>query len=180
MKVDGVAYRTIWLNADDASVDVIDQTRLPHVFAVKTLRCLDDAVEAIRGMVVRGAPLIGATAAYGLALAMAEDASFVYLETACAKLAAARPTAVNLRWALERLSGQLRGAAEGERRAAAYRLAAEVCDEDVRINQAIGMAGAQVIATAWEACGRSRPVAARTPTPSSAARDPRVPRPRPR
>jgi methylthioribose-1-phosphate isomerase len=158
MKVDGEAYRTIWLNADGKSVDVIDQTRLPHVFAIKILRDLADAEAAIRLMVVRGAPLIGATAAYGVALAMRADASSDHLAAACAKLAAARPTAVNLRWALERLSTQLERVKQEERAAEAYRLAAELCDEDVRINHAIGVAGAAVIAAAWDAKGRSAPV----------------------
>ncbi len=158
MQVNGEAFRTIWLNSDGVSVDVIDQTRLPHAFAVKTLRGLNDAVEAIRGMVVRGAPLIGATAAYGIALAMAEDSSIAHLAEARARLAAARPTAVNLRWALERLSAKLTIVADADRKAEAYRLAAELCDEDVRINEAIGAAGAKVITEVWEACGRSRAI----------------------
>ena len=158
MKVDGRAYRAIWLNQDGRSVDVIDQTRLPHLFAVKTLATLADAVAAIRGMTVRGAPLIGATAAYGVALAMAEDPSRAHLETACARLAEARPTAVNLRWALTRLSTQLIPIAEALRCQTAYDLAAAVCDEDVAINEAIGVAGAAVISAAHEAIDRRRPV----------------------
>ena len=158
MRINGEAYRTIWLNADGKSVDVIDQTRLPHVFAIKTLRDLADAEAAIRLMVVRGAPLIGATAAYGVALAMQANSSADHLVAACAKLAAARPTAVNLRWALERFSTQLERVNQEERASEAYRLAAEVCDEEVRIIHAMGVAGAAVIAAAWDAKGRSAPV----------------------
>ena len=99
MKVDGRPYRTIWLNQDGSSVDVIDQRWLPHEFKVATLRNVAEAATAIRDMWVRGAPLIGATAAYGLALAMREDPSDAALEAAHGKLAATRPTAINLRWA---------------------------------------------------------------------------------
>jgi methylthioribose-1-phosphate isomerase len=158
VKVNGRDYRAIWLNQDGRSVDVIDQTCLPHVFSVKTLTTIQDAVAAIRGMTVRGAPLIGATAAYGVALAMAEDPSRAHLETACARLAEARPTAVNLRWALTRLSTQLIPVVEAMRCQTAYDLAATVCDEDVAINEAIGVAGAAVISAAHEATGRRRPV----------------------
>ena len=158
MKIDGQPYRTIWLDRDGVSVNVIDQTVLPHRFAVHRLTGLDDAVDAIRGMIVRGAPLIGATAAYGLALAMREDASSAYLRAACGRLAATRPTAINLRWALERLSDQIAVAPEKTRCAMAYRLAAELCDEDVAINEAIGRAGAEVIAELWTRHGKSRPI----------------------
>ena len=101
MKVDGRPYRTIWLNEDGSSVDVIDQRWLPHEFKVATLRSVAEAATAIRDMWVRGAPLIGATAAYGLALAMREDPSDAALAAAHDKLAATRPTAINLRWALD-------------------------------------------------------------------------------
>jgi len=158
MKIDGHPYRTIWLDGDAASVNVIDQTQLPHRFAIRRLRGLDDAVEAIGGMTVRGAPLIGATAAYGLALAMHENPSSAHLDHACARLAATRPTAINLRWALTRLSARIAAAPEQDRRALAYRLAADLCDEDVAINRAIGQAGAAVIAEAWQRLGRARPV----------------------
>ena len=103
MKVDGVPYRSLWVNDDGWSIDIIDQTRLPHEFQVKTLRSLDDACVAIRDMQVRGAPLIGATAAYGYYLALRSDASDEGLQAAYDALFATRPTAVNLRWALDRL-----------------------------------------------------------------------------
>ena len=107
MKVDGRPYRTIWLNQDGSSVDVIDQRWLPHEFKVATLRSVAEAATAIRDMWVRGAPLIGATAAYGLALAMREDPSDAALDAAYDKLAATRPTAINLRWALEAVRKRL-------------------------------------------------------------------------
>lgn len=158
MKINGQPYRTIWLDDDGANVSVIDQTALPHRFAIRLLTGLDDAVDAIRGMTVRGAPLIGATAAYGLALAMREEPSSVHLRAACERLAATRPTAINLRWALKRLADQISVAPEQERRALAYRLAAELCDEDVGINEAIGHAGAAVITELWTRHGKSRPI----------------------
>src|SRR4051794_38802854 len=101
MKVDGKAMRSIWLEPDGAAVGIIDQTRLPHVFATARLETLEEAAHAIRAMQVRGAPLIGATAAYGIALAMRAEPSDAALEQACATLLATRPTAVNLRWALD-------------------------------------------------------------------------------
>ncbi len=112
MRIDGKDFRTIWPNEDGVSVDVIDQTKLPHRFEVLTLRTAADAERAIRTMVVRGAPLIGATAAYGMALAALEDASDGGLGRACELLIKSRPTAVNLRWALERVQAKLRSIPE--------------------------------------------------------------------
>ena len=106
MRIDGTAYRTIWPDGEGA-VAIIDQTRLPHDFAVVRLTSLEEAAHAIRAMLVRGAPLIGAAAAYGVALALRADASDRGLERACATLLATRPTAVNLRWALERMRALL-------------------------------------------------------------------------
>src|SRR3546814_148880 len=138
MKIDGRPYRTIWLNDDGWSVEIIDQTKLPHAFETVTLRSLQDAAQAIKAMLVRGAPLIGATAAYGVCLAMRDDDSDEALDCAYAVLYATRPTAVNLRWALDEMRAALRNRPRGERLAAAYARAAEICDEDVAINQAIG------------------------------------------
>ncbi len=145
MKINGVPYRTIWLAADGRTVEIIDQTRLPHAFAVVALRTLDEAAHAIRAMLVRGAPLIGATAAYGVALAMAADGSDGALNSACALLLQTRPTAVNLRWALERMHACLAPLPAAGRAEAAYAEAAAVADEDVAINRAIGEHGAAVI-----------------------------------
>ena len=145
MKVDGVARRTIWLAEDGWSVGIIDQTRLPHDFVTLTLATLEDAESAIRDMWVRGAPLIGATAAYGLCLALRGDASDGRLEAAAERLLATRPTAINLRWALDDMLAVLRPLAPAARPAAAYGRAAAICDEDVAINYAIGGHGLAVI-----------------------------------
>jgi methylthioribose-1-phosphate isomerase len=141
MKVDGQAWRTIWPEPDRDGVGIIDQTKLPHKFATLSLRSLSDAAHAIRSMQVRGAPLIGATAAYGVWLAMLVDTSDAVLEHACATLLETRPTAVNLRWALDRIKRQLAPVAPAQRAEAAKIFAAEICDEDVAINRAIGEAG---------------------------------------
>lgn len=146
MKIDGIPHRTIWLADDGETVEIIDQTKLPHVFEVVALNAAADAVSAIRDMLVRGAPLIGATAAYGMALAMREDDSDENLVRAYDDLMAARPTAVNLRWALDRLKARLSPLAPASRRATAYATAAEICDEDVEICSAIGDHGHAVIA----------------------------------
>jgi methylthioribose-1-phosphate isomerase len=145
MRVDGVPYRSIWLEPDGETVGIIDQTRLPHAFVTLRLATLDEAAHAIRVMQVRGAPLIGATAAYGIALAMREDASDEALARACATLLATRPTAVNLRWAIERLRAVLEPLGPQARMAAAYQEAARICDEDVAINLAIGRHGLELI-----------------------------------
>jgi methylthioribose-1-phosphate isomerase len=149
MKVNGTPYRSIWLNRNGTAVDIIDQTRLPHAFVVRTLDCLEDAAEAIAVMRVRGAPLIGATAAYGLALALRDDPSDAGLENACRSLIATRPTASNLRWALDRMRPVVGALAPPDRAERAYALAAEICDEDVEINNAIGEHGLEVIRRLW-------------------------------
>ena len=145
MNVEGKSYRSIWLNPDGCSVDVIDQTRLPHRFEILNLKTLDQACHAIRSMVVRGAPLIGATAAYGLSLAMREDASNSALEQACNALLETRPTAINLRWALDRLKHDLSQLAVAQRAARAFELSAEIAELDVKTNQQIGQHGLALI-----------------------------------
>ncbi|MFS2013563.1 S-methyl-5-thioribose-1-phosphate isomerase [Azospirillum sp. CT11-132] len=147
MRIDGTAYRTIWPDGEGA-VAIIDQTRLPHDFAVVRLTSLEEAAHAIRAMLVRGAPLIGAAAAYGVALALRADASDRGLERACATLLATRPTAVNLRWALERMRGLLAPLPEVRRVEAAEAEAAAIADEDVEINRSIGLHGAALIRAA--------------------------------
>jgi methylthioribose-1-phosphate isomerase len=141
VKVDGKPYRTIWLGADGTTVQAIDQTLLPHQFVVRDFTTVADAEKAIRTMIVRGAPLIGATAAYGMALAMAADPSDANLERAYKVLLASRPTAVNLRWALDDLRALLAPLPRGARREAAYCRAAEICDEDAEICRRIGENG---------------------------------------
>jgi len=141
VKVDGKSYRTIWLGADGTTVQAIDQTLLPHQFVIRDFHTVEDAEKAIRTMIVRGAPLIGAAAAYGIALAMANDPSDANLERAYKVLLASRPTAVNLRWALDDLRALLVPLPPGKRREAAYRRAAEICDEDAEICRRIGENG---------------------------------------
>jgi methylthioribose-1-phosphate isomerase len=145
MKIHGRPYRTIWVNDDGWSVEVIDQTKLPFAFETKRLASVDDAAHAIKSMVVRGAPLIGATAAYGLCMALREDASDEALDAAYRKLHATRPTAINLKWALDEMCAAVRNRPRAERVAAAYARAAELCDQDVATNEAIGRHGLKII-----------------------------------
>ena len=145
MNINGKSYRTIWLGADGWSVEIIDQTKLPHELAFVTLETMADAGRAILTMQVRGAPLIGATAAYGVCLALREDASDEALDRAIDHLAKQRPTAVNLRWALDEMRGAVRNLPRERRVAAAYKRAAEICDADVDTNRAIGVHGAKLI-----------------------------------
>ena len=145
MQVDGKPTRTIWLESDGRSVGIIDQTQLPHRFVTLRLTTLADAAYAIAAMQVRGAPLIGAAAAYGMALAVGADPSDESLERAYAALLATRPTAINLKWALDEMMAAVRNRPHAERTSAAYRRAAEIADEDVAINQAIGRHGIKLI-----------------------------------
>jgi methylthioribose-1-phosphate isomerase len=145
MKVNGTPFRTIWLASDGWAAEIIDQTKLPHEFVTVRLESMKEAATAIKDMWVRGAPLIGATAAYGVALAMREDASDTNLNVMYDHLFATRPTAVNLRWALDDMKALLSPLAEGEREAAAYKRAAEICDDDVEICSNIGEHGAAII-----------------------------------
>jgi methylthioribose-1-phosphate isomerase len=153
MNVRGRAMRTIWPAEDGRTVEIIDQTRLPHELVIAGLETLDDAARAIATMEVRGAPLIGAAAAYGVALATAEDPSDRGIEAAASKLAATRPTAVNLRWALAEMRRELAEIPETERFAAAMARAGEIAEADVAINRAIGEHGGALIAEAWRRKG---------------------------
>ncbi|MGE0752299.1 MAG: S-methyl-5-thioribose-1-phosphate isomerase [Variibacter sp.] len=148
MKVDGKPMRSIWVEPDGVTVGIIDQTQLPHRFATLRLTSAADAAHAIRTMQTRGAPLIGATAAYGVALALREDASDTALEAAYATLIATRPTAINLRWALDEMVAAVRNRPREERVAAAYKRAGEIANEDVTINHAIGTHGLELIKAA--------------------------------
>jgi methylthioribose-1-phosphate isomerase len=144
MKISGVPYRTIWPAAPGV-VRVIDQSRLPFELVTLDLATVEDAAHAIRTMVVRGAPLIGATAAYGLALALRTDASDQRVEEAARILRATRPTAVNLAWALERVRGVIARLAPRERYEAALREAANICEADVEQCRSIGVHGLEII-----------------------------------
>jgi methylthioribose-1-phosphate isomerase len=145
MLANGKRMRTIWLEPDGRSVGVIDQTALPHRFAIIRLTTLDDAARAISTMQVRGAPLIGAAAAYGVCLALRTDPSDENLDRACAALLKTRPTAINLKWALDEMTAVVRNQPREARAAAAYRRATELCDQDVAICQAIGRNGLKLI-----------------------------------
>jgi methylthioribose-1-phosphate isomerase len=153
VRVGGVPYRTIWVAEDGFTVEILDQTELPHAFRTVSLRTLDDAARAIRTMQVRGAPLIGITAAYGLCLALREDASDAALERASAVLSATRPTAVNLRWALAQMGAALANVAPAERVESAYWVAAALADEDVALCRAIGEHGVVLLADAKRRSG---------------------------
>jgi len=158
MKVGERTYRSIRLADDGRRVEIIDQTRLPHEFRVVALKTLADAVHAIREMQVRGAPLIGATAAYGFCLGLHDGASDKDVERIGMTLAACRPTAVNLRWSVDRMRSLLLSLPDAERVAAAYAEAEIICEEDVRVNEAIGAHGLKLIREIWERKGFKGPV----------------------
>jgi len=146
MKIDGTPYRSVWVDpADGWSIRILDQTALPWNFSILRLTTAREVAHAIRAMQVRGAPLIGASAAYGMALAIRADPSSEAMETTAAMLAATRPTAVNLRWALERMLGVLRSTRQADRVRAAYRAAQQIADDDVAQNEAIGEHGLALI-----------------------------------
>jgi len=155
MKIDGIAYRSVWVDPDDGwSVRIFDQTRLPWALDILRLTTLEQAVHAIRAMQVRGAPLIGAVAAYGLCLALRANAATDAMECDGALLAAARPTAVNLRWAVGRMLARLRPLAPSQRLASAYEEAGRIADEDAAQCEAIGRHGVGLIAEAAARTGR--------------------------
>jgi methylthioribose-1-phosphate isomerase len=147
MRIDGTPFRSIWVDETDKwSVRIIDQTKLPWALDLVRLTTMDAVAHAIKAMLVRGAPLIGAAAAYGVALAMRADASDANLAHAVAVLGATRPTAINLHWALTRMAAHLRPLSQNARAVAAYAQAAAICDEDVATNEAIGQHGLPLIA----------------------------------
>ncbi len=149
MKVNGTHYHSIWREAGSHSVRIIDQTRLPHHFEIIELMSLEDACLAIRDMQVRGAPLIGATAAYGLALAMHEKPDENRRASATQYLLDSRPTAVNLQWALDRINQQLLQVDSSGWKEIAYAAADRICHDDIRINEAIGRYGFSIIQDLW-------------------------------
>lgn len=149
MKINSEKFRTIWpndgKNLNGMTVSIIDQTKLPHAFEIVEINCLKAMVFAIKKMQVRGAPLIGAAAAYGMALAMQEDCNDAHLHYAALQLIESRPTAVNLRWAVERVTALLLSTAVESRLEAAWLEASHICNEDVVLNQAIGQHGLRLI-----------------------------------
>ena len=148
MNVGATHYRSIWPIGENA-VGIVDQTRLPHAFATRTVTGSDEMIEAIKTMAVRGAPLIGVAGAYGLALAMRDDASDAHLASTHQRLNAARPTAVNLRWALDRMQALLSPLPVAQRVSAAWLEAASIANEDVALNQSIGRHAAHLLQTMY-------------------------------
>ena len=144
MNYQGKRWRTIWREAGGDTVGVIDQRVLPHEFRTLTLHTMEEAAEAIRNMTVRGAPLIGATAAYGICLALQHDPGDATLAAAYQTLHATRPTAINLRWALDRMQAAVGPLPPAKRLAKAWDEAALICEEDVAVNEAIGRHGLEI------------------------------------
>ena len=145
MKIEGKEYRTIWFDKKSKVVKIIDQTKLPHQFIIKDLKTVKDAVNAIKTMEVRGAPLIGGTAAYGLVLALIENNDQTFLKNSCMELINSRPTAINLKWAVDRMMKKLSGVNSNEILNIAINEAKEICEEDVKFCKNIGINGLKII-----------------------------------
>ena len=143
MRIKGQEYKTIWF--ENNTVKIIDQTKLPHKFQIKELKSLDDSINAIKVMEVRGAPLIGATAAYGIVLALIENNEQSFLDNACKNLIKSRPTAINLKWAVDRMYKKLKGVNSSEILNIAVNEANQICEEDVNFCKNIGINGLKII-----------------------------------
>ena len=145
MKIEGKEYHTIWFDQKNQVVKIINQTKLPHQFIIKDLKTIKDAINAIKNMEVRGAPLIGATAAYGLVLAIIENNDQSFLKKSSEKLINSRPTAINLKWAVDRMMKKLSGVNNNEILNLAINEAKEICEEDVKFCENIGLNGLKII-----------------------------------
>ena len=145
MKIEGKEYRTIWFEEKNKVVKIIDQTKLPHQFIIKNLKTVKDAINAIKVMEVRGAPLIGATAAYGLALSILENNDQSFIKKSSEDLINSRPTAINLKWAVERMMKKLSGINSNEILNIALHEAKEICEEDIKFCKNIGINGLKII-----------------------------------
>jgi len=145
MKIQGKEYRTIWFDEETKLVKIIDQTKLPHQFIIKNLKTTKEAIKAIKTMEVRGAPLIGATAAYGLVLAIIENNDQSYLKKISQELINSRPTAINLKWAVDRMMKKISGVNSKEIFNLALNEAKEICEEDVKFCENIGLNGLKII-----------------------------------
>ncbi len=143
MKIEGREYRTIWF--ENNVIKIIDQTKLPHQFIIKELKTIKDAINAIKVMEVRGAPLIGGTAAYGLALAVQENNDSEFIEKSAKDLIQSRPTAINLNWAVDRMMKKLSGINSDQILDIALNEAKEICDEDEKFCENIGINGLKII-----------------------------------
>ena len=148
MRIKGQEYKTIWF--DNNTVKIIDQTKLPHKFQIKELKSLDDAINAIKVMEVRGAPLIGATAAYGIVLALIENNEQSFLDNACINLIKSRPTAINLKWAVDRMYKKLKGVNSNDILNIAVNEANAICEEDVNFCKNIGLNVLKIIADIYK------------------------------
>jgi methylthioribose-1-phosphate isomerase len=143
MKINGKDYRTIWF--EDNLVKIIDQTKLPHQFIIKNLKTVNDAINAIKTMEVRGAPLIGATAAYGLVLSIIESNDLSFLKISSENLILSRPTAINLKWAVDRMMKKLSGVNNNDILNIALNEAKAIVEEDVNFCEKIGLNGLKII-----------------------------------
>ena len=143
MKINGKEYRTIWF--ENNVVKIIDQTKLPHKFVIKDLKTIKDAINAIKVMEVRGAPLIGGTAAYGIVLAIMEKNDFNFIKKSSEELIQSRPTAINLKWAVDRMIKKLLGVNNNELLKVALDEAKIICEEDVEFCKNIGLNGLKII-----------------------------------
>ena len=145
MKIEGKEYRTIWFDEKSQTVGIIDQTKLPHQFIIKDLKTVNDAIHAIKIMEVRGAPLIGATAAYGLVLTIIENNDQSFLNKSAENLISSRPTAINLKWAVDRMMNKLSGVNSDKILEIALNEAKKICEEDVKFCENIGLHGLKII-----------------------------------
>jgi len=145
MKINGKEYRTIWFDEKNQAIKIIDQTKLPHQFEIKNLKTVKDAINAIKNMEVRGAPLIGATAAYGIVLAIMEKNDPEFIKICCENLIKSRPTAINLKWAVNRMMKKLSTANHNEVLKIALEEAKLICEEDVKFCENIGINGLKII-----------------------------------
>ena len=143
MRIENKAYRTIWF--ENNIVKIIDQTKLPHKFIIKDLKTVNDAINAIKTMEVRGAPLIGATAAYGIVLALLEKKDQSFLKKTADDLIKSRPTAINLKWAVDRMKNKLSGINSEKILDIALKEAKEICEEDIKFCKSIGLNGLKII-----------------------------------
>ena len=145
MKIDGKEYRTIWFDIQSESVKIIDQTKLPHQFIIKDLKNIKEAISAIKNMEVRGAPLIGGTAAYGIVLAVKENNDLNFIKKSSEDLIQSRPTAINLKWAVDRMMKKLSNINKNEYLNMALKEAKDICDEDEMFCKNIGLNGLKII-----------------------------------
>ena len=145
MKIEGKEYRTIWFDGQNQIVKIIDQTKLPHQFTIKDIKTVKDAINAIKTMEVRGAPLIGGTAAYGIVLAIMENNELDFIKKSSEKLIQSRPTAINLKWAVDRMMKKLSDVNNNEILKVALEEAKLICEEDVKFCKNIGLNGLKII-----------------------------------